>query len=151
MTQTSMPPSPLVVLPKATSEPSLEDIDRFGDLDLKVQQFAPIQEEYDLLKKKLQAGLEGKPGDRPHVLDGRRYLLQLGARRTERTITNKKAVFARLKKSLGLDGFLALITIPLGEGVDKNIPKSDHKLFLVEEQSGSRSIKVVAKLPAPAA
>jgi hypothetical protein len=133
------------------SEPSSEDIDRYGDLDLQLALFAPVREEHELLKAKLEAGLAGRPGDLPSVLDGRRYQLQLTARRNERTITDKKSVFNLLKKRIGIDGFLALISIPLGEGVDRNTVKSEQAKFLKEERSGSRSIKVVAKRPAPAA
>ena len=142
--------APLEMPKRSATDPPAEDIDRYSDLDQKVLLFAPILEEHDLLKKKIEAGVANRPGDLPSVLDGHRYQLQLTARRNERTITNKKAVFNRLKKLLGIDGFLALITIPLGEAVDKNIPKSEHRAFVVEERTGSRSIKVIPQRPAAA-
>ena len=137
---------PIVIVPPP-SDPSPADIDRYGDLHLKVELFAPTLEEHELLRKKIESQCERKAADRPAVIEGLRYQIQLTARRNERTITNKRRVFALLKKTLGLDGVLALITIPLAEGVDKNIPKSLHSTILVQEQSGSRTMKVIPRYP----
>jgi hypothetical protein len=143
-------PSPLSEVPKKNTPHLADKIDRYGDLDLQVQLFAPIKEEHELLKKEIEASLADKPGDLPAVVDGRRYQIQLTARRNERTIVNKRKLFNRLKALIGLDGFLALITIPLGEGVDKNVPKSERSAFLVEERTGARTLSVVPQKPAAA-
>jgi hypothetical protein len=143
-------PSPALAIAKKTAPTLQETIDRYGDLDLKVQLFAPIKEEHELLKKEIELSLADKPGDLPAVVESSRYQIQLTARRKERTLIDKRKLFARLKKQLGLDGFLALVTIPLGEGVDRNIPQSEHKLFVAEERTGSRTLSVVPQRP-PAA
>src|SRR5579863_2079691 len=98
--------APLEVM-KSASEPSSEDIDRYGDLDLKVQLFAPTAEEHELLKKKIEAAVACRPGDLPSQVEGHRYQLQLSARRNERKIIDVKKVFTLLKRRIGVDGFLA--------------------------------------------
>lgn len=140
--------APLEMLKKGASDPSPEDIDRFGDLDLKVQLFAPTAEEHELLKKKIEAAVATKPGDLPAQVQGHRYELQLSARRNKRTITNVTKVFSLLRKRLGLAGLLSLITIPFGEAVDKHMTDAEKAGLIVEERTGSRSVKVVAKRPA---
>jgi hypothetical protein len=86
------------------------------------------------------------------VADGELYTLQLSAKTRERTITKPGLAFRLLKAQLGLSATVALIKIPLTEAIDKFLPKSEHKLFLVEERAGSRRIKPVAKAsPAPKA
>jgi len=142
--------APLEVI-KGASNPSSDDIDLYGDLDLRVQLFAPVLEEHELLKKKIEAAVSTRPGDVPSQVEGRRYQLQLSARRNERKITSIKKVFNLLKKRIGVDGFLAGITIPLGELIDKHTTKDEQKTLLVESRTGARTIKVVPKRPPEAA
>ena len=141
----------LEVIKKATPDPSPKDIDRYGDLCQKVDLFAPVLEEQKLLKERIEAGLTHKPGDLPTQVQGDRYELQLSARRNERTIIDVYKVFCLLRKRLGIKGLLSLITIPLVEAVDKHMTTTEQQIHVVKEQTGSRSIKVVPKRPAPAA
>lgn len=139
------------VLQLCVSLPTPEEIDRYGDLHLKIQLFAPVLEEHELLKKKILASLASQPADLPAVAEGARYSLRLTARRLERVIVNRKLLFNRLRKLIGLDAFLDAITIPLGELVDKNFPVALQAAFLVSERTGPRTMTVVPKTPPQAA
>src|ERR1035438_4554586 len=88
--------TPLTVEITTKHIPTLaEKIDRFGDLDGQVQRFAPIKEEHELLRKDIEGALAEKPGELPAVVNGSRYQIQLTARRKERTVINKRKLFAR--------------------------------------------------------
>jgi len=103
-----------------------------------------------VLKKEIQAHFADAAAEKPQVAEGDTYQVQLGSKRNERTIKDKKKVFALMKKALGFDGLLAVIDIGLGV-VDKNLPESATKTLIHEERSGYRSFKLVAKHPQPSA
>lgn len=108
---------------------------------------APLVDRHKVLKDKLEARLKDTPGDKPVTLRGTQYELQYGTRRNERTITNKRKLFALLKERLGLAGVLALVDIPLA-AVDKHVTTTEQKALVVEERTGWRKLDVVA-LSAP--
>lgn len=141
---------PVIEMPRRDPQRS-KKIDRYGELCRLEDQFAPLAEEKELLGKEIQSWYKDADPNCGHVADGDLYQVQLGARANDRTITKPMKAFGLLKKQLGLASTIALLKIPLGEAIDKFIPKSEHKLFLVEERVGSRRMKVVAKQPpAPA-
>jgi hypothetical protein len=137
--------SPLQVVPSHA-----EIIDRFGELHRLIDQHAPIVEEEKRLHQEIESWYANLPPETPTVAHGKLYAIQIGPRQNERTITNPLKAFELLRKQLGLEAVLALITIPLGAAVDKFIPKSKHKLFITEERSGYRRFVAVPKQPADA-
>ncbi len=142
----------LEITSKKPCSPTLSDkIDRYGDLDLQIQLFAPLQEEHDLLKREIEESASGDNAERPAVKEGSRWQAQFTAKPNERTIVDRRKLFARLRKQLGLDGVLALINIPLAEGVDKHIPESDRSNYVVTARTGTRRLKLVPKSPPRAA
>jgi len=119
-------------------------IDRYGELDTQIQQFAPVVAEHKRLKKEIESWYESLPAGQPQLAKGARYTIQLGARENERTVVHPGKAFAALKKAVGsLDAAVALVTIPFGAAIDKFIPKSLHPSFVVEERTGSRTFKCV--------
>jgi hypothetical protein len=140
---------PFIELPKrpCLSESSLrQKIDRAGELDRQIQLVAPAVDEYEALKKEIADHFGEAPADKPQVADGDSYQVQLGTKRRERTIVDKKKVFGLLKKALGFEGLLAVIDISLGT-VDKNLPESASKNLINDERSGYRTFKLVARRP----
>jgi hypothetical protein len=127
-------------------------IDRFGELDRQLSanelEMAPIHEEHEKLKQEITAWANEHPADRCLTASGVQYILEIGARRNERTIIKPLACFRYLQKQMGLASLVGVIDIPLGTVVDKFIPKSAQKAFVVEERAGSRKITCVAKVPA---
>ena len=141
-----MPP-PTVIFKRATLE---QDIDEFGDLQRQIDLMAPLMERHKVLKDSFEELLKDAPADKPAVLRGKLYELQLGPRRNERTLVNKRKAFTLLKARLGLGGLLAVIDIPMGKAIDPNFAKSEQAGMVVEERSGWRKLDVVALQP-PAA
>ena len=135
-----------LVKPERTEQ---QDVDEYGELQRQIDLMDPVVKRHKVLEAKLKARLAGTtPGEEVGTLTGNLYTVRPGPAAVERTITDKKKVFSILKKRLGLDGLIALITIPLGEGVDKHLTKSEQTTVLVEERSGRRSMDVVALAPA---
>jgi hypothetical protein len=142
--------SPIHIIPK--DQALQAEIDEFGELQREIDLMSPKVERHSILKERLQKRLAdaGAAGDKPVIIAGHDYEVHGTAQRNERTFTNKRKAFNLLKARLGLDGVIALITLPLSEGIDKNTTADEQKQFLVENRSGSRTLKVVA-LRGPAA
>lgn len=137
-TKLQVVPAPTPVL---TSDQKRK-IDRYGEVDRLLQLFEPIAVEHKALKDEISAWPEG-PADRMAILDGNFYRVQASARRKERTVSNARKLWAAMKAALGAEALQAAVTIPLGL-IDKHVPESVQAEFLTTEQSGSRTLEVVA-------
>lgn len=137
-----MPSSPGAALRSLPVFP-VDDIDEYGDLELQVLQLALVAARLKALKEKFQKYGQELPGDMPGVLRGKRWTIQFTPRENERIVTNAAKAWKLLTKILGVKGAIAVIKIPLGEAIDKHIPASLHPEFLVQERTGSRSLKAV--------
>jgi hypothetical protein len=118
-------------------------IDRYGELKRQVDLVAPAEQEMKVLKELIEADCGGA-AELPIVERGQVYEIQMSPKRSERTLTNKKKVFAMLKKTLGMDGVIALLDIPFTAAVDKYIPVSQQAGLVNKELSGYRTFTVVA-------
>lgn len=122
-------------------------IDEFGDLDLKIQQLAPDIARHAVLKTELAEVAKAMDADRQCVAAGVRWTIWFTPRENRRRITNARKAFDAVKKVVGLEGLIALITIPFEAAIDKHVPEELHKLFLVQERVGPRTMKVVPNSP----
>ena len=146
----SAKPSPAVAKPLAGTLPKeqTQKIDRYGELQRQIDLFAPVLAEHKELKAEIAGWFDSHPPDQPAIAQGDLWTIQLTAKENERTITDQKVAFATLRKFAGsLDGVIALINIPLGNAIDKLIPKPLHKAFLKQERTGTRSLKCVRNEP----
>jgi hypothetical protein len=138
------------VVPIAPAMPSdavrRAKLDEYGEITRRLALCEPDEERAAVLKAEIQSWHESAPADEPIVDRGERWEIQMSPRRNERSITDKRKAFNLLKKSLGLDGVIAVIDIGLGV-LDKHIPKSAQKAFVTEERSGCRTLKPVAIHP----
>lgn len=122
-------------------------VDRYGELDRLAKLHVPDKDEQELLKEEIQSWHKDAPGDMPAFECGDAYRVNMTARRNERTITDPRKAYNYLKKELGIDGLIAVLTIALSV-VDKNVPKSAQHAFITEERSGYRTFSVVQLNPA---
>jgi hypothetical protein len=120
--------------------------DHLGELHRQVSLFQPTANEYEAAKKRLVEMAEGNSAEKSVEVAGRDYVVQLGARKNERTITHPIKAFTLLTKRLGKAGAIAAVTIPLG-AIDKVATSTEQSAFIVKEQVGSRSVDVVARRP----
>jgi hypothetical protein len=118
-------------------------IDLYGEVKRRLALSEPDEALAKVLKEDIESWHRNEDGDAPIVERGNLYELQLSPMRKERTLLDPRKAFNFLKRSLGLDGALAAITIPLA-ALDKVVPKSEQALFVAEERSGYRNINVVA-------
>jgi hypothetical protein len=125
-----------------------QKLDRYGEIIRILKLTAPLEDEKSVLSAEIQGWHKDDAGDVPVIDRGHLYEIQLSPRRNERTIFSKLKAWNALKKALGLHGLIALINIPMGEVLDKHIPKSAQKAFVSEERSGYRTLTVVALHPA---
>ena len=125
-------------------DPRQATIDRFGELDWKVQQLAPALSEHKALKAEIEGWFANHPANQPATIKGKKYTAQLSMRKLERTITNPGKAFTMLKKAVGsFEEAVKLVNIPLGAAVDAFIPASQHKSIIKEAHTGSRTLKCV--------
>jgi hypothetical protein len=120
----------------------IKTIDEYGEVKRRLALSEPDEQRAKALKDTIEGWHKGDAGDVPVVERGALYEIQLSPRRNERTVTDKKKCFNALKKTLGLDGLIALFDIGLGV-LDKNVPKSAQHAFVTEERSGYRTLTVV--------
>jgi hypothetical protein len=148
-----MPPTPSrKVVPIRRSIALMDEaelVDFYGEKQRLVDLFQPTADEHAVAKKRLVEMGESQNAEAALSFTGRDYVVQLGARKNERTVIKQALAYKLIEKALGKAGAIGAITIPLGL-IDKCITETQQKLFVVKEQTGSRSVDVVA-LFAPAA
>jgi hypothetical protein len=124
--------------------PLNEIIDELGELNRRKQERKPDEDREAYLKEQLDERYANLPPGTPTVSQGDLYTLQVSARQIKRTIVAPMKLFLLLRKQLGLEALVALLKILL-ETVDKYIPESKHKLFLIAERTGHRTYITVPK------
>jgi hypothetical protein len=137
-----MPPTAI----KAPVAFSAADADELGELQRQIDLLDPVIARYKVLTERADDAAKASPKDEPVVYRGAYWELQLGPRRNERTVTEKWKAFVYLRKLLTYEGLVAVLDIPLGL-IDKNVPDSISRPWIVKEQSGYRSRKLVALAP----
>ena len=138
------PPSADCVL---SEEAKIEKVDRLGELARRDALGEPDRNEADVLKAEIKSWYENHPADKGALACGTLYRIQLGPKRNERTLSDKKKAFHLLRKTLGFDGLIGLLDIHFG-ALDKTIAKSEQASFVHEERSGYRLLSIVALNPA---
>lgn len=138
------------VLPlRATSEAILlarADIDLYGEVERRLTLCDPDVALLKVLKERIEARHEMDSGDDTIITTGNHYRIQMGAKANERTVVDKRGMWAAMKKALGLEDLIATLDVPLGL-IDKTLTKSQQEGLIVKERSGSRKFTVVALDP----
>lgn len=118
-----------------------EKVDRFGDLD---RALALITHEHAALKEEIRGWLdEETPAAELAIARGNRWVVLFSPRKEQRTVIDKLKAFRLAQKAIGLAALVDLLTIPLGEVVDKLIPKDKHASIVRKERSGTRELRDV--------
>jgi hypothetical protein len=117
--------------------------DEFGELERRIQEFKPVRDRHEALKKQIQTWFEQEPADQPASVEGKLYLVQASARANQRKVKSIASLFRRLGKAL----FLEVATVPF-TAIDRVLPAEEHEKFVSEERTGSRTIKAVLRAPA---
>lgn len=128
--------------PKSNISARAKIVDEYGEVTRRLALCAPDEQMEKLLRDKINGWFENDPREGPLTANGRKWQVQLSAKRNQRTFSDKKKAFNLLRKRLGFDGLIAVLDIPLGV-LDKNASDSERACFLVEERSGSRTLSVV--------
>ncbi len=117
------------------------EYDQYGD-DCKT--LAPFQSTItrkESLRKKIVAAHEDKPADLPCAAEGDRWLLMLSPRKMKRIF--KPGAIKRLAAFLG-DQFYKIADVGLGD-FDEHVTILDRSKYVVEEQTGHRTIEAIEK------
>lgn len=131
-----------LTLAKPQKVPTREQIiDEYGELDRKVQQFAPTAKRHEELKSVIKGWYDKYPAEKATVAAGRRFEIQVSPREKERRFRSMEAVS---KAVGGLKKFLALCSVPLG-AVEEAIGSGKLAGLVIEALTGSRRLKVVAR------
>jgi hypothetical protein len=125
-------------------------IDEFGELDRRINEFKPIVARHKELKEEISGWYNALPGDQTAVAEGKLYTIQIGKKDNRRTITDIPRTFQLLKKAVGLESLLGLITIPL-KVIDAHVSIVNQLSIVKQERTGPRDIIPVAKAPIEAA
>jgi hypothetical protein len=126
-------------------------IDEYGDLNLQIEHLAPQVARHAVLKAEIVSWSKDQDGAKPCVFPADRWTVQFMPRENRRTIFDPRKAFAMLKKVIGIEATMALVDVPLGAGIDKFIPEDKHKLFLVQDRTGPRTMKCIPTAPPPKA
>ncbi len=137
-------PSPVQpIRPSADAGERLDKINEFGDLDLKIERLAPEMARHAVLKAEIVGWSKDEDGDKPCVFPASRWTVRFMPRENRRKIFSPKKAFLLMKKAIGIEALMALVTIPLEAGIDKHIDESEHKLFLTKTRTGPRELSVI--------
>ena len=121
--------------------PSKALLDEFGEVQRQVDAFAPTAAKYKRLRDEIATFYAQKDPAQDFTAAGDRYEVQIGRAANERTIT--KRGMGLLYRLLGKPKFLEWCKFGLTD-LDRLIP--GHRGIVIEERTGSRKIKAVAKL-----
>ena len=120
-------------------------LDRFGALDLWIQQNKPKLDEHAKLKKLIRERLDGAaPADQPYRAEGLEYYVDLGQKENQREITDPVKCFNALKKALGLDALVRALKYTL-KLIDAHVSPEEQKKFVKQERTGARDVTAVLK------
>jgi hypothetical protein len=138
------PPVSAVLAPTAADRARRATVDQYGELARQVQMFQPVQAKFDQLKAMIKSWFDDAPADAEATLEGKIYLLHVGARERVRRVRDMQ----KLALAVGHDDLLELLSrhVPLG-AVEDLIGKAKTDQLVTEERSGSRRIKAVPKHP----
>jgi hypothetical protein len=121
-----------------------EMVDEYGELARQVQMFEPVQVRYELLKRAIKSWFDEVPADAEATVEGKVYLLNISPRERVRRIRD----IQQLAREVGTDDLLDILAkfVPLGV-IEDLIGKTKVAALVVDERTGSRRIKCVAKHP----
>ena len=142
--------SPATIFPvdeKARRAAVVERIGALGEkLRFEAARLKPLVEERGKLLVEVAGWYEDFDPDRSDAWETESFLLKVGPRENERTITDRAKCYKLLRMTIAQ--FIEVCTIPL-KLVDKRIAKEKHSLFLVQERTGPRDIEVMRKPQPP--
>ncbi len=118
-------------------------VDEFGELERQIAEFKPKTERHKALKEQILSWYADLDGAATAQAEGRRYSVQIGTRQNQRTITKPWKAWALLRRAIGLDQVMELVTIPLA-AIDRYIPAEQHAWILSEARTGARKVVAVA-------
>lgn len=126
--------------------------DEFGDLDRQVQQFKPVADRHEELKKRIRQWFEdqGYAADASAIAHGKRYEIHASERKHERELISKLKAWLILRRGLSVGKCLELWSITL-KNLEKNIAATQLAPLLRNERTGHRTITAVPKAPPPKA
>jgi hypothetical protein len=120
--------------------------DAFGALDVQVQRFKPTTKLHEAARKQLQALYDASPAEQEFVLKGDLFEIQVGPREMERAIKSVPALIKALTQKV----FNTVAKVPL-KVIDALVPADQHKDFIVQARTGSRSVKAIQIIKDPPA
>jgi hypothetical protein len=127
----------------AKAEQRRATVDRYGELDRRADLAKPDEAEAAILKSEIQGWYKETPADKGASAQGDLYRVNLTAKRDERTLVDKRKAFNILTKRLGMDGLIAVITLPLTV-IDANFTTAEQESLCPKTRSGYRTLSVVA-------
>jgi hypothetical protein len=115
-------------------------VDEYGELDRRMQLWAPEVARYDTLKRAIKSWFDHVPADADGIVEGAVYRLHLSPRERERRVRSMRDLIA----VIGLEKFLELASVPIG-AIEDNLGKTRAAALITEARTGSRRIKAVPK------
>lgn len=139
---------PALVSPRQSAPvtPSREQlIDEFGELDRRIQDFAPAVRRHKQLTELIRTWYTDHPAEQPALAEGHVYRIQVSPRTEERSfsLAAKTKIFARLGKAKALE----LFSITL-KAVEDALGKGDMESLVSKAHSGTRKLIPVLISPA---
>lgn len=114
--------------------------DEYGELDRRMQLFAPDVARFETLKRAIKSWFDRMPADADGTIEGNLYRLHLSARERERRVRSMRG----LVDAIGIEKFLELASVPIG-ALEDLLGKSRAAALIIDARTGSRRIKAVAK------
>jgi hypothetical protein len=113
-------------------------VDEFGELQRQIANWQPKLDRFQELRKIIESWFAADVADESHTWDGKLYRVVVSARAKRRTIVGMGKLF----KALGSKLFLEWCSFPLTALDNLHV---DPTGIIVEERSGSRTVKAVLK------
>ena len=115
-------------------------IDRFGELE---RQLAIIKPEHKGLREQILKHYGELAGSASATGEVNDYVVQISARENETKIVRQWKAFYLLYKTIGLKRLVALVTIPLRDGLYKYLTAEQWGPLVSKQPTGSRTVTAV--------
>lgn len=127
--------------PRPLSQEERQAVEEFVQLDLWRRSIERDIKRHEDLKDRLKGWFAHLPAEGEFEIEGNGFVVQVGANSKEKTWTSLRAV---MKACGGVSQFLTVCTVTF-KAVSELIGEKAARALQVEEQTGSRRLKVVLK------
>lgn len=129
------------ILPiSANQEGRVALIDEYGQVCRQLDLVKALEKRQEFLRRTIAGWFADNAADQAFVAEGTKFIVEVGARATRRTIKNMAALQTRLGKAK----FFRVVTVPMAE-LDRVLPADEQAEFVSLDRTGPRNVRLIQR------